>query len=338
MANPTNIQNASASLVSAASTLTIGTVSGAAVGDLLIAWCSAERGSITPTMSGGSSAWTLLANLTNTNHTTGLYYKRIGSGDLAATVVGNVTSTRRLSGGFVTYRGAVDPVISVKTAVTGATTSAVSNSMTPTVADSTLLTFYTAVSVSTPWIRTFGSYTSGWTERVQISGQAPANSNPFSTMLEKNLTGGSGVAQAFSNSTISAASEYNEVSIVLAPGTVNVAPNAYMTASQTDGIEPGQTVTLTLSDDDDVAVVSRTLTQLSGTTVAPGGSGSTRTVLAPYVLGGDALVYGYSVSDGTLTSEVAIVTLNVLPPTDYIVTTGGSSYVLQPVERLIKTA
>jgi hypothetical protein len=43
-------------------------------------------------------------------------------------------------------------------------------------------------------------------------------------MLEKNLTGGSGVPQAFSNSTISAASEYNEVSIVLAPGTVNVAP------------------------------------------------------------------------------------------------------------------
>jgi hypothetical protein len=246
MANPTHIQDASASLVSAASTLTIGTVSGVAVGDLLIAWCSAERASVTPTLSGGTSSWTLLANLTNTNHTTGLYYKRIGSGDLSTVVVGNVTSTRRLSGGFVVYRGAVDPVISVKTAVTGATTAAVSNSMTPTVADSTLLTFYTAVSVSTPWIRTFGSYTSGWTERVQISGQAPANSNPFSVILEKNLTGGSGVPQAFSNATISAASEYNEVSIVLAPGTVNVAPNAYLTASQTDAIEPGQTITLTL--------------------------------------------------------------------------------------------
>jgi hypothetical protein len=249
MANPTLVQSGSASVASAASSLTVGTLSSSsvAVDDIVIAWCAAERNSVTPV---GPSGWTQLGTaMTSTNSSTALYWKRLASGDLNATIPFTVSATRRVAGGFVAYRGAADPVISQQAAVNSATTSATATSMTPSVADSTLLTFYSSVSTSTPFARTFGSYTSGWTERVQISGTAAASSNPFTTIVSKDLTGGSGTSQTFSSATISSASEYVEMSIVVAPQATNVSTTATLAATGSTSATGvvGRSTTATLS-------------------------------------------------------------------------------------------
>lgn len=271
MANPTLVQSGSASLASAASGLTVGTLSSAsvAVDDLALAWCAAERASVNPA---GPAGWTLLGTaMVSTNSATTIYYKRLVSGDLNATIPFTVSATRRLAGGFVVYRSAADPVISQKAAVNSATTSATANSMTPTVNDSTLLTFYTSVSTSTPFARTFGSYTAGWTERVQISGTAAASSNPFTTIASKDLTGGSGVSQGFSAATISSASEYVEMSIVLAPQATNVNGDATLagtgtiTASGGVGKETGAALAGTGTITPTGVVGARTGATLAGT-------------------------------------------------------------------------
>jgi hypothetical protein len=324
MANPTIVQTGSGGVAATAFNVTLGTLTGAAVGDLVIAWGTAERNSATPVILGGSGAWTLLTTMTNTNHCTGVYYKRLGSGDLTATIVADLGAVgRRLVGGFISLRGSLDPVYNAKAAVTAATTAFSANAMTPTVADSLLLTLFTSVATGTPFTRTVGTHTSSFVERVQVCGTAAASSNTFTVLATKALTGGTGVAQTFDAATASSASEYNALSIVAAPGTVNAAPTASISADKTTAVEPGETVTLTLTDGDDVAVVTRTLRQIGATNAPASGSGSTRTIVAPYTLAGTTLQYGYKVNDGTLDSTEAIVSIAVLPSEYRLVTVGG---------------
>jgi hypothetical protein len=339
---PTVAQTAGGGLVSAGNTLTLGTVgtSGTVnfapvVGDLVLAWGTAERASATPVIHGGSTAWTSLVDLTNTNHTTGLYWKRLTSADLTMTITADIGGglTRRISGGFIILHHSLDPVTNVKTAVTSATTAASANSMTPTVADSLLLAFFTSVSTAVPWARNFSAHTNGFTEILEVTGTAAALSNPFSAVATKTLIGGTS-AQTFDAPTISSPSEYNAVSFVFAPGTVNLPPTATLTADKTSAVEPGETVTLTLGYADDVAVTSVSLTQPDGEVVeliGTGGSGSTRYFVAPYTLYGDILTFSLIVSDGTLSSSPATVGIEVLMATERVVITGGSSPVEIPL-------
>jgi hypothetical protein len=337
MANPTHVQSSGGSVAATAFTVTLGTLSGTAVGDLVIAWCSAERNSVVPTIT-GLTGWTQIPVTANTNHTVGLYWKRLAAGELTATLTGDVGATgRRIGGGFTVWRGALDPVSNVKTPNTTSVTTFTANAMTPTVDDSVLLTLFTSVATATPFVRSISGHTAGWTERVQYAGTAAASSNPFGTIASKPLTGGSAVSQTFDSVTPSSASEYNAVSLVLAPGTANAAPTSGLSANKTTAIEPGETITFTLTDGDDVGVTTRTFRQVSGTpTVAfsgSGGNGSTRTIVAPYTNAGTTLVYGYQVSDGTLSSTEATVTLTILKASVRIVTTGGSSPVEIPLKR-----
>jgi hypothetical protein len=112
----------------------------------------------------------------------------------------------------------------------------------------------------------------------------------------------------------------------------NFAPAAGISADQSVGVEPGQTVTLTLTDSDaDGTVVTRTVTQTGGTTVTLSGSGGTRTFDAPYTLAGTTLDFSYVVvDDDGASSDVATATVAVLAATERIVTVGGASPVEVP--------
>jgi hypothetical protein len=340
--SPTVAQTAGGGLVSAGATLTLGTVgtSGTVnfapvVGDLVLAWGTAERGSSTPVIHGGSAVWTSLVDMANTNHMTGFYWKRLTSADLTMTITADMPGglTRRISGGFVILHHSLDPVYDVRTPVGTGTTSATSDPMTPTVADSLLMTIFTSVATSSPWARNFSAHTNGFAEILEVTGTAAALSNPFSAVATKQLIGGTS-SQTFDAATISAASEYNAISLVFAPGTVNLPPTSAITADKTSAVEPGEVVTLTITDNDDVSVTSRTLTQIDGEVVeliGTGGSGSTRTFVAPYTLYGDLLTFSYIVSDGTLSSTPATVGIDVLMATERVVITGGSSPVELPM-------
>lgn len=113
------------------------------------------------------------------------------------------------------------------------------------------------------------------------------------------------------------------------PGT-NVAPSSTIDADVLTNVEPGRTVTLTITDSDtDGTVVTRTITQMGGPTVAlsgSGGSGSTRTFVAPYTLTGTTVSFGYQVvDDDGATSIQDVVSIDILPATDRIVIVGGAT-------------
>lgn len=338
---PTVAQVAGAGLASANQSLALGTVGSSGtvnfapvVGDLVLAWGTAERGSATPVINGGSTPWNPLQNMANTNHMTGVYWKRITAGDLTMAITADTTSTttRRMSGGFAVLHHSLDPVINNKTAVgpSSPPTAMTANTMTPTVDDSMLLTLFTSVALSSPYARSIGGWANGFTEILEVTGSASALTNPFSALASKVLIGGSGVSQAMGAASLSSAGEYNALSIVLAPGTVNLAPTANITADLTTAVEPGRTVTLTITDSDDITAtgsLTRTLTQTSGTTVTltgSGGNGSTRTFPAPYTLTGDTLVFEYVVNDGTLDSDEAFVGVTVNAADWRIVTVAGA--------------
>jgi hypothetical protein len=331
----THEQAGGAAVAATAFTVTLGTLTGAAVGDVVVAWCSAERTTVVPTIT-GMTGWTAVTVPANANHTVGLYWKRLTSGDLTATLVGDVGATgRRIGGGFVRARGVVDPVFNVKTPNTSSVTSFTANTMIPGGNDALLYTLFTSVATATPFVRSISGHTAGWTERVQYAGTAAASSNPFGAIASKVLTGGSGVSQTFDAVTPSSASEYTAVSIVLVPGTVNAAPTSGLSADKTTGIEPGETVTFTLTDDDDTGVTTRTFRKVSGSPTpavsGSGGNGSQRTIVAPYTVDGTTLVYGYQVSDGTLSSTEATVSLSILPA-DLLVCVSVDPIVYAPVE------
>lgn len=106
---------------------------------------------------------------------------------------------------------------------------------------------------------------------------------------------------------------YNKTLVPLA-APANAAPTATLTASPTGSLEPGAPVTLTLGGTDpEGQTLTGTLRQISGTTVALSGSGTTRTFEAPYTLAGTTLVFGYKVNDGTQDSTEATVNVPVLP-------------------------
>lgn len=317
MTNPTYITSGGAGVAATSFNVTLGTLSGCAVGDVVIAWGVAERNSFTPTILGGTSAWTQVTTTPNTNHTIGLYWKRLSSGDLTMSVVADTGATgRRLAGGYVVYRNSLDPVFNLKTPNTSSVTSFSANAMTPGSNDAVLLTAFTSCAPGSPFARTISGHQSGWTERVQASGTAAASSNPFLAISSKPLTGGSGISQTFDAVTVSSASEYNAFSVVLGYGIVNAAPTSTLVASKTTAIEPGEEITMTAADDDDVAVTGRTFRQVSGSpsTSFTGAStvGGDHKIIAPYTVGGTTLRYGYQVTDGALSSTEATVDLAVL--------------------------
>jgi hypothetical protein len=335
MVNPTYEQGGGSGVAATAFTTVLGTLSGAAVGDVVVAWCAAERNTVVPTIT-GLTGMTNVPLTANSNHTLGLYWKRLGSGDLTATLVGDVGATgRRIGGGFIRVRSSVDPVFSVKTN-TSSVTSFTANALTPTIADSLLATLFSLAATATPFVRTMGTHTSGWTERVQFGSTAAASSNVQTALATKPLTGGTGVSQTFDSVVPSSASEYDAVSIVFGPGTVNAAPTAGISASKTTAVEPGETVTLTLTDGDDVAVVTRTLRQIGASNALPSGSGSQRTIVAPYTLNGTTLQYGYKVNDGTLDSTPeATVSIAVLPASYRLCTVGGPTPTEVPIKQTV---
>lgn len=111
------------------------------------------------------------------------------------------------------------------------------------------------------------------------------------------------------------------------PG-ANVAPTSIVDADVLANVEPGQTVTLTITDSDvDGTIVTRNLTQVAGPTVTlsgSGGSGSTRTFTAPYTLAGTTVQFQYQVVDDDGATSVAdAVSIDILPATERIVTVGG---------------
>lgn len=109
------------------------------------------------------------------------------------------------------------------------------------------------------------------------------------------------------------------------PG-ANVAPTSIVDADVLSNVEPGQTVTLTLTDSDvDGTIVTRTLTQVAGPTVTLSGSGTTRTFTAPYTLAGTTVQFTYQVVDDDGASSIAdAVSIDVLAATERIVTVGGT--------------
>lgn len=113
------------------------------------------------------------------------------------------------------------------------------------------------------------------------------------------------------------------------PGS-NVAPSSIVDADVLSGVEPGRTVTLTITDSDtDGTIVTRTLTQVAGPTVTlsgSGGSGSTRTFTAPYTLAGTTIQFTYQVTDDDGATSVADgVSIDILAATERIVTVGGAT-------------
>jgi hypothetical protein len=112
----------------------------------------------------------------------------------------------------------------------------------------------------------------------------------------------------------------------------NVVPISGIAADLSTDVEPGRTVTLTLSSSDaDGTVVSSSLTQTAGPTVTLSGSGATRTLETPYTLTGTTLTFQYTVTDDDgATSTPATVSITVLRATERIVTVGGASPVEVP--------
>lgn len=105
----------------------------------------------------------------------------------------------------------------------------------------------------------------------------------------------------------------------------NQAPTSGIAASKVADVEPGSTVTLTLSESDDVAVTTRTFRQVSGPTAVVTGSGLSRTVEAPYTLTGGNMVFGYKVGDAQgAESAEATISLELLPA-DWRIGTGVSA-------------
>lgn len=105
---------------------------------------------------------------------------------------------------------------------------------------------------------------------------------------------------------------YNEA---LLPEPLTVVSTATITADKTANVEPGDTVTLTLSG-------TGTLTQTAGKTVTINGTGNTRTFEAPY---------GVTSSTLTFTYGAATVNVGVLRATRFLVTVGGPTPTLVPL-------
>lgn len=105
----------------------------------------------------------------------------------------------------------------------------------------------------------------------------------------------------------------------------NQAPTCTIAAEQLTDFEPGDTQTITLTENDDFGVTTRTFRQVSGPAATISGSGLTRTITAPYTLTGGNMVFGYKVGDAQgAESGEATVSIELLPA-DWRIGTGGSA-------------
>lgn len=133
---------------------------------------------------------------------------------------------------------------------------------------------------------------------------------------------------------------YYQDNAVGMPGSVdetlnNLAPTTQITADKTSGVEPGDTVTLSLTENDlDGTIAQRILTQESGKPVTVNGTGALRTYEAPYTKNGDTVTFAYkAVDDDGSESAAATVSSGILRATHTVSKAGIAVPVRHRVKR-----
>lgn len=154
---------------------------------------------------------------------------------------------------------------------------------------------------------------SSWVEATDTDASIEA---PGSLSFENYLSGAAGILPTVS---------YDKISATPIE-TANEPPTCSITADQTTNVEPWSIVTLSLSDNDDQGVTSRSLTQTGGPTVSISGTvgnGEDLTFEAPAVMGGTTLTFEYEVGDGT-ESDTDSVDIVVMTPAMSVAQPDGS--------------
>lgn len=170
-------------------------LAGAAVGDLLIVMAASER-TLNPVLT-GISAPTLVGSVNDTNATMDVWTKVLTSGDLTATLTATWTSGRRASFSAIVLRNAGTPKFStfptVGVHVAGTTSGP---AITPDSDYNMLLNLFAGSTAAAPFVRTYSSSGSGFSNDVNSPSTNTSASNPYSWISHKALSSGtSGASQ-----------------------------------------------------------------------------------------------------------------------------------------------
>lgn len=166
-------------------------LSGAAVGDLVLAVGVSERGTPAPTLSLPGTVTTLRSEFSGSAFGVHVAWCRLAAGQTGGNVTVTQTSNRRMSVAGLVLRGAGDPV-AVNTSVLlsadmPASQTATGPVLRPTKAGSLLLLLAGMTNSITPYGRSYTVGGTGWTELDEISSTSTTANN--ATALTATLTG-----------------------------------------------------------------------------------------------------------------------------------------------------
>lgn len=294
-----------------ATTVSVTVPAAAQAGDVAYLACHAER---TTDPTGVPAGFTVMeSGVINSNSDVWVGRKVLTSGDLGATWTFTQAAGRRMVAGLVVLSGAgtgaPDLAWNGAGAAGASDTALETPSVTPTTASPMLLSILLAISTVTPFVRTLTT-PAGWTQDVNVGAPVSTSSDPYLVISHRQITGGSGVAQAGPTYTSDQPqTNYGALTLAVPVATGNALPTANAGPDQT--VEPWSTVTLSGSGTDtDGTIAAYSWTQTSGTAVTlTGATTATPTFIPQGSLSTATYVFALTVTDnlgGTATDSVAI--------------------------------